>query len=352
MHNTTRALFTTYLQQVETLNGIADATRKFTVTPSVQQTLEKRIQESSTFLKRVNLIPVSEQEGEKLGLGIGSPVASTTDTTKQDRTTSDPTTLDSKRYRCEQTNYDTHVAYSKLDMWAKFQDFQTKMRDMIVQRCALDRIMIGFNGTKRAPTSDKTAYPLLQDVNIGWLQHYRNEAPQRVLTHGHQEGKITVGAVSSAQKADYANLDALVFDALSHLVDPWFQEDTDLVAICGRKLLHDKHFPVINATQPPSERLAANLILSQITIGTLPAVRVPFFPANAMLITRLDNLSIYYQEGTRRRTILDNAKRDRIENYESSNDAYVVEDFGAGCLIENIEIVGAAPVPQTAEAAA
>ena len=33
------------------------------------------------------------------------------------------------------------------------------------------------------------------------------------------------------------------------------------------------------------------------------------------------------------------AKRDRIENYESSNDAYVVEDFGLGALLENIELV-------------
>ncbi len=30
--------------------------------------------------------------------------------------------------------------------------------------------------------------------------------------------------------------------------------------------------------------------------------------------------------------------KNRIENYESSNDAYVVEDYGLGCLIENIEL--------------
>jgi hypothetical protein len=55
-----------------------------------------------------------------------------------------------------------------------------------------------------------------------------------------------------------------------------------------------------------------------------------------MFITTFENLSIYWQENTRRRTIVDNAKRDQVENYESSNDAYVVEDYGAGCLIENI----------------
>ena len=52
-----------------------------------------------------------------------------------------------------------------------------------------------------------------------------------------------------------------------------------------------------------------------------------------------ENLAIYYQEGGRRRTITDNAKKDRIENYESSNDAYVVEDFGASCLFKNVTFV-------------
>jgi hypothetical protein len=59
------------------------------------------------------------------------------------------------------------------------------------------------------------------------------------------------------------------------------------------------------------------------------------------MIQRLDHLSIYWQQGGRRRTIVDNAKRDRIENYESSNDAYVVEDFGSGCVIEHIQALEA-----------
>ena len=63
---------------------------------------------------------------------------------------------------------------------------------------------------------------------------------------------------------------------------------------------------------------------------------------NGILITRLDNLARYYQEGGRRRTIVDNAKRDQIENYESSNDAYVVEDYDCVALIENI-VMGPKP---------
>jgi hypothetical protein len=68
-------------------------------------------------------------------------------------------------------------------------------------------------------------------------------------------------------------------------------------------------------------------------------VRVPYFPANSLLVTRLDNLSLYFQEGARRRTIKDNPEFDRIDNFESSNDAYVLEDLGCAALAENITVV-------------
>ena len=66
---------------------------------------------------------------------------------------------------------------------------------------------------------------------------------------------------------------------------------------------------------------------------------MPFFPANAILITKFDNLSIYYQNSAQRRSVIDNPKRDRIETYQSSNDAFVLEDFGCCAFIENIELV-------------
>lgn len=65
---------------------------------------------------------------------------------------------------------------------------------------------------------------------------------------------------------------------------------------------------------------------------------MPYSSDNAILITRFDNLSIYFQDGARRRRVVDEPKRDRIENYESSNDAYVIEDLGLAALVENIEL--------------
>ncbi|OAI65253.1 capsid protein [Ralstonia solanacearum] len=334
MRNETRRLFAAYKDAIAKLNGVARVDEKFSVSPTVQQKLETKVQESSEFLSRINFYGVTEQEGERIGLGVSGPVASTTDTTQQDRQTADIATLDGRGYRCEQTNSDTHITYQRLDAWAKFPDFQTRIRDAIIKRQALDRIMIGFNGVNRAATSNRTANPMLQDVNKGWLQHVREQAPQRVMKDGKAAGKVTIS--SQKKDRDFENLDALVFDIVNNLIEPWYAEDPDLVVVCGRELLADKYFPLVNRTQPPSEMQAADVIISQKRIGNLPAVRVPYFPAKGLLVTRLDNLSIYYQEGARRRTIVDNAKRDRIENYESSNDAYVIEDLGCVALAENI----------------
>lgn len=338
MRNETRLAFNAYVATIAQLSGVALATEKFTVSPTVQQTLESRIQESSDFLGRINNIGVTEQSGAKLGLGIGSTIASTTDTTAQDRVATDPTTMDETGYTCTQTNFDTAITYAKLDAWAKFKDFQARIRDQILRRQALDVITIGFNGTSRAATSNRANNPLLQDVNKGWLQKHRENAPARVLDEvAAASGVVQIGDAVTAANG-YKNLDALVFDVVNSMIEPWYRNDTELVVILGRDLFADKYFPLINAANPPTEKIAADLIVSQKRIGGLQAVQAPFFPAGSMLITRMDNLSRYYQEGARRRTVVDNAKRDRIENYESSNDAYVIEDHGMAALVENIVI--------------
>ena len=68
---------------------------------------------------------------------------------------------------------------------------------------------------------------------------------------------------------------------------------------------------------------------------------MPYFPKGTILITRLDNLSIYYQEGGLRRTLKDNPERDRYEDFTSSNDDWVVENYEQVALLKNIKMVDA-----------
>lgn len=343
MRKQTRLKFNAFLTRVAELNGVdtGDLDKKFSVEPSVTQTIMTRVQDSSAFLTRINIVPVAEMKAEKVGLGVNGSIASTTDTTGGDeRETADFATLDTEGYFCQQVNYDFHIRYNTIDLWARYQDFQARLRDAIVKRQSLDRMMIGFNGTHRAKTSNRIKFPLLQDIAPGWLQKYRDNAPARVMDKVvDDKGNVVSEKVRVGTGGDYVTLDALVMDATNTLIAPWYQEDPELVVICGRQLLADKYFPLVNKKQPNSEALAADLIISQKRIGNLPAVRVPFFPANALMITRLDNLSIYWQEDTHRRHMVENSKRDRIENYESINEDYVVEDYACGALVENIELL-------------
>ncbi|WP_071058143.1 phage major capsid protein, P2 family [Pelistega sp. MC2] len=339
MKNNTRVAYDNYVARQAELNGVSVAAvgSKFSVEPSVQQTLETKIQESSAFLGLINMVVVDEQEGETIGLGVSGPIASRTNTTTTAREPRSLHNLDSIKYRCEKTDFDYFLSYQQLDAWAKFPDFQLKVTQALAQRIALDRIMIGFNGTNVASQTNSAVNTLLQDVNKGWLQLIRETAPQRNMTESENgTGKVVINSTGTG----YKNLDALVEDAVSNLLEPWFSDDTELVVICGRKLISAKYFDITNNADKATEKLANGVLQTRKILGGLPAIRVPYMPDNAMLITRLDNISIYSQAGAMRRSIIDNPARDRIDSFISSNDAYVIEDFGAAALIENITIEG------------
>ncbi|RRV04450.1 phage major capsid protein, P2 family [Pseudomonas sp. v388] len=337
MRNDTRKQFSSYLGQVAKLNGVETATATFNVDPTIQQRLETKIQESSEFLGKINIIGVDEQEGEKIGLGVGGTVASRTDTTQNPRKPQGIGTLSSDKYKTEKTDFDTFIKYKQLDTWAKFPDFQVRLSAAIAHRQALDRIQVGFYGTQAAVQTDRAANPLLQDVNIGWLQQYRTHASDRVMSEGKKPGQISIG-----KDGDFKNIDALVYDAIQ-LLDPWFRRHPGLIVLTGRELVHDKFLALVNKEQESTEVLASDLIIAQRRIGGLPLYEVPYIPEGAMLITPFSNLSIYWQIGARRRYLKEEPEWDRISNFESSNEAYVVEEYGMGCLLENIKAAEAPP---------
>ncbi|MDA5521481.1 phage major capsid protein, P2 family [Yersinia kristensenii] len=341
MRNETRDKWDEYLSAQARLNSLPldRVTKQFTVAPVVAQTLENKIQEASDLLKRINVHVVPEQEGQRVGIGASGPIANRNTSNTVRREPNSPETIeDNGTYRCEQTNSDTYISYARLDAWAGKRDFKNRVTNQIILRRALDRIMVGFNGTSVAAKSDFATNPLLQDVNIGWLQKYRLFAPQRVMgdisvsTRDEENKLITKGA--------YGNLDALAFDAVNSLIDPWYQDDTGLIVICGRKLLADKYFPVLNTvsgSNPHTEALAGQMLVSQKQIGGMQTYRAPYFPANAMMITTFENLSVYVQEGTHRRTLKEEPEFNRVTTYESDNEAFCIEDYGLGCLIEGIK---------------
>jgi carbohydrate-selective porin OprB len=50
-------------------------------------------------------------------------------------------------------------------------------------------------------------------------------------------------------------------------------------------------------------------------------------------------LSIYYQEGGKRRFIREEPEKNRVADYQSSNEDYVIEAYEKVALVENIEVL-------------
>lgn len=367
----TRLLFTSYLSTIASLNGVSDPSVKFAVAPTVEQRFEEKLKETIEFLGLINIENVPQQSGQTLGLETTRPIAGRVDTSGgARRNPTDPTDNgETNSYNCLQTNFDWSRRYDKLDAWRHRPEFEQLLALTILRQQGRDLIMAGWNGTSRAATTNIVANPLLQDLAEGWLHKIRTKAPAQVFNDGSLTVK-TDGTNNAALKkiyvksgvqlfipgvahnatggsaqasADYSSLDALVLDAKRLLPDR-IRNSTDLVVIVGSDLVDDKYFNIAQKTGDTATEVEATdrILRSTKTLGGLQAIQVPYFPANALLITRLSNLSIYNQEGTRRRRLADEPEYDRIANYESVNMDYVVEDYEEVVLVENI-FLGAAP---------
>ena len=316
--------------------GVKRASKMFNVEASVAQELNDAITAKADFLERINIVPVGEIKGEKVFIGVNGPVTGRTNTKTTDRQAKDASALENTTYELVDTQSDVGLPYAKIDAWAKFSDFQDRYSAAVQKRIAQDRIVIGFHGKTAAIQTDLEANPKLQDVNKGWLQQLREDAPQQVLKEGATAGKITLGA-----GGDYANLDALVHDT-KQMVDEILREDGDLVAIIGSDLLaadKAKLYTKQGDTPTEKERIENAQVIA--TYGGLPAFSVPNFPVNAVLVTSWDNLSIYFQDTSWRKQTVDNPKRSRVEDYNSRNEGYVIEQLEKIALTENVELVAA-----------
>lgn len=291
----------------------------FSVTPSAEQRLQDAIVEKSEFLQLINVVTVSEMIGENVLAGASGPVSGRIDTSVDgaERTPRDVLGLDKHTYELHQTNSDVYIRYNTLDVWAKFKDFAERYVRYVQERIASDRELVGWHGVSAAATTDLTANPLLQDVNKGWMQYMREKRPANILT----QGALAPGEIRIGKDGDFLNLDHAVSDLLQGI--PKYLRK-NLMVLVGDELVSAEHaglYKAIGGT--PSEKVLATQSMS--LMGGQPWMTPSNFPGRGLVVTPLSNLSIYVQEGSWRRKVEDAPKKDRVEDYNSRNEGYVVE---------------------------
>lgn len=301
-----------------TAYGVTDVSRQFAVEPSVEQRLQDKIVANSDFLQKINVVPVTELKGQNIYGSASGPVTGRTDTAVdgKERTTRDVLSLTPAGYELFATNSDVHITYATIDAWAKFPNLAQRYTGYVQKRVATDRELIGWHGRSAAADTDLATYPLMQDVNKGWMQYMRDNLPANVLIEGANAGEIRIGA-----GGDYANLDLVVFDLLQGI--PAYMRD-GLVALVGTDLIAQESAALYAAVAgKPTEKNAMNAAMTR--LGGLMWTSPYNFPTRGLVITSYDNLSIYYQESSWRRQIREEPKKNRVEDYNSRNEGYVVE---------------------------
>ena len=168
----------------------------YTATPSAGQIMyNKIVEEGHLFLRMINVLPVTLVKGEKIGLSLSGRVSSRTNTEGgNERTPKHLAATDALGYECFPTEFDVALTYPQIDSWAKFPDFPERYMKAVHQAIGNDMVLIGWNGLFAASATNDFAYPLLQDVNIGWLKQIRDFNGGSQYAIGTVESPIQLGS--------------------------------------------------------------------------------------------------------------------------------------------------------------
>jgi P2 family phage major capsid protein len=315
--------------------GNAMAGQHFTATPSVAQTIIKKIVESANpFLASLPSIPVSEITGQKVLLGLSGRVARRTDTAGSgERTPNRLVSTGTQDYALKPTEFDIALSYADIDSWAKFPNFADLYMQAVREAIANDILQAGWTGTTAATATNIVTSPLLEDLAIGWLQKIR------AYNGGSQYAIGTVGVpISIGATGTYKNLDEAVHD-IKQTVAARFRKRGDLVALISDDLMvsaEDAYYQTHGNTPTEKALLGGSITKA---FGGVPSVTPPFYPDKTVLITPLKNLATYYQDSSVRRLQRDWPSKDEVQEFNSLNMGYVVQEEEATALVENITLV-------------
>lgn len=328
-------LFTKMQQKLAKSYGVASVCEMFNVSAPQAVALITKIQQTIAFLKMVSVITVTDIKGRIVMLHAPSTVAGRTNTNVDNRERV-PQILGDKTertYETKQTNYDVALKYSDIDAWRRFPDYEQKILAMIYRRIGLDQLLIGWYGEACAADTDRVQFPLLQDVNFGWLYDLWTNKPENYVKATEGE-KLNLGA-----GGDWNNLDQAAFELLS-LIPEEHRTGNEMVLV-GRKIVAWEAGKIFaEHGQTPSEKTLFNVLHK--TYGGLPATSPAHFPDTGLMVTDPANLQIYIQENSLRRALDDNPKKDQIEHYQSQNECYRIADLDAAAAVDHrdIAIVG------------
>lgn len=313
--------------------GVDSVSTQFAITGPQETKLKAALLESVEFLSMITTMEVDQIKGQVVKVGNFNIATGRKNgarfVSEQD--------VGGFEYELTETDSCAALTWAVLSVWANAgssNQFMKLIDDNSKKRFALDMLRVGFNGTSRAADTDPAANPLGEDVNKGWHQIVKDEAPDQIMTASLFFDPEGAG--------DYKTLDAIATELKNTLIHPALRSDPRLVVLVGSDLIATSQTHMMNAADKPSEKVAAQEMNK--SIGGMRAYTPPFFPGKRIVVTMLSNLHIYTQRGTKHRKSENVEDRKQYEDKYLRNEGYALEEFEAYAAVdESVLTIGARP---------
>ena len=328
-----RARLNEYKAEMAAYFEVPTVAEQFAITGPKETAIRKKILESVALLKMLNVIDVDQVTGQVVDVG-----AEGLHTGRKDggRFTKDGA-VSGHNYNLVETDSNCSVTWATLSIWANSGSkgqFMRLLNESAAEAFGRDMLRVGFNGTSVAETSDPVANPNGEDVNKGWQQLVKEDAPQQIIT--------TDVYLDPDGGGDYKTLDAMASDLIQTKIAIQFRNDPRLVVLVGADLVAAESARLYDSADSPSEKKEAqNLPFS---IAGRKAIVPDFMPGNRMVVTFLSNLQILTQRNTRHRKAKHEEDRKQYENSYLRNEGYAVGNYDCYAAFDEANVkYGPAP---------
>ena len=329
MTKTATACLLAFQSKLAAAYEVDDVTKRFNISQPMETKLKAALLEQVEFLGMITKMDVDQIKGQVISVG-GTGIATGRKSNK--RHTSNQSHK-GHTYELVETDSCAVVPWATLAAWGNAgskNEFMKLLSQNSMKRFSLDILRIGFNGTSVADNTDPVANPLGQDVNIGWHQLVKNNAPDQIVT---DDIYLNLNADPKTLKdGEYATLDAIATELKNSLIHESLREDPDLVVLVGSDLIAAAQTKMMNEAGKPSEKVAAMKMDKD--IAGMRAYRPPFFPGKRIVVTKLTNLHCYTQRGTRHRKAENVEDRKQHEDKYLRYEGYAIEEYEAYAAID------------------
>lgn len=291
-----------------------------------------KIKATDEFLNRVNIMPVTTEFGNTLGLGSGQLIASRADTANGiGREPVSAHNGESMPAICVQINFDTYVTYNTLNTYSLMDNFQELLDNEMSYQSTQDIARVGFHGETSKAQSDRDTYPNGEDLAQGWFQALREFKPESIISSGKAENEVRL----LHPDGDYLTITDAV-RAVKNKLPLIYRNVNDLVVLIGSELVDmdgKQYYRDYNDSNGKDKKSK----MRQVEGGYvgLPAFTPSNFPPFGVFITSFDNLSIYMLKSTLRRNhAKNNPSEDRIETFTSVKMCYVIEQLSKSAALD------------------